>query len=132
MIKALKEKEYTETLKENFKKMVNDVFLSNASLALLGENIVVLQPNGMTDEEFINRCQEVMHDVTYSMPDFETVSINVGGNDGWLVAMQTFCLRYVAPEFCDNGKEIPFGTLLAYRQELLDACEKGEIIAISN
>ncbi len=95
------------------------------TMALIGNNsgIIFLEADNakFTDEELISRAKNYMEDIISTHPDFESYDMKDGA-----------CLILMESGFAFSEPDMPatIGTKLMTRGQLLEACEKGEIIAI--
>lgn len=121
-IRKIVEREFTEEEKSTIENVGKYVW---GTIAIIGKNSGILfeEADNMSfsDDELIKKAAEYMDDIFCCQPDFVSYDMDDGA-----------CLVFMDPGFSFSAPDMPnsIGIKLAIREQLRDACERGEVIAI--
>lgn len=115
-----------ETTLNGARYMSND----NVCAALLTDRVVAFGlRQEKTREEMEKSVERMADEILGHHPDFEYLPLD---NDAGVIMMSTAPFaRWITPEeIQESGGKPSFAEMFAYRQEILEACEDPEIIAV--
>jgi hypothetical protein len=130
LVKLIENKwnEETEKVLKDARKISDD----KPIVAILSDKVFTyIDPDTDDIQEIVSRCKEKMNAAISGAPDFSYLSLPE--DECGLVSLNDIILTHLTKEEAKWGENVPREAmidLIIYRQMAIEACEKGEIIAV--